>query len=38
MAHSYQLWKLQTDPDNIAWLSFDKKGASANVVTIPGAP
>ena len=33
MADSYQHWKLQTDPDNIVWLSFDKEGASANVLS-----
>jgi len=26
-------WKLDTDRDNIVWLSFDKKGASTNVLS-----
>ncbi len=29
MAENYRHWKLQTDRDNIVWLSFDKEGASA---------
>ncbi|HMG61200.1 MAG TPA: enoyl-CoA hydratase-related protein, partial [Burkholderiales bacterium] len=33
MAENYQHWKLETDQDNIVWLSFDKKGASANVLS-----
>ena len=33
MAENYQHWKLETDHDNIVWLSFDKKGASANVLS-----
>ena len=33
MAGKYQHWKLETDHDNIDWLSFDKKGASANVLS-----
>ena len=33
MAGKYQHWKLETDHDNIVWLSFDKKGASANVLS-----
>ncbi len=33
MAGKYQHWKLETDRDNIVWLSFDKKGASANVLS-----
>jgi len=33
MAGKYQHWKLETDGDNIVWLSFDKKGASANVLS-----
>ncbi|HYS76372.1 MAG TPA: enoyl-CoA hydratase-related protein, partial [Burkholderiales bacterium] len=33
MADSTQHWKIETDRDNIVWLSFDKKGASANVLS-----
>jgi len=33
MADSYQHWKIETDRDNIVWLWFDKKGASANVLS-----
>src|SRR6266704_6957751 len=33
MAQNYQHWKLETDRDNIVWLSFDKEGASANVLS-----
>ena len=33
MADGYQHWKLETDRDNTVWLSFDKKGASANVLS-----
>src|SRR3989475_11517192 len=33
MAEKYQHWKVETDHDNIVWLSFDKKGASANVLS-----
>src|SRR5437867_1362607 len=33
MAENYQHWKIETDRDNIVWLSFDKKGASANVLS-----
>jgi len=33
VAGKYQHWKLETDRDNIVWLSFDKKGASANVLS-----
>ena len=33
MAGKYQHWKLETDRDNIVWLSFDKKGASTNVLS-----
>ena len=33
MAENYRHWKLETDHDNIVWLSFDKKGASANVLS-----
>ena len=33
MVDSYQHWKLETDRDNIVWLSFDKKDASANVLS-----
>jgi 3-hydroxyacyl-CoA dehydrogenase/enoyl-CoA hydratase/3-hydroxybutyryl-CoA epimerase len=28
----YQNWQLQTDPDNILWLTLDKKNASANTI------
>jgi 3-hydroxyacyl-CoA dehydrogenase/enoyl-CoA hydratase/3-hydroxybutyryl-CoA epimerase len=33
MAENYRHWKLETDRDNIVWLSFDKEGASANVLS-----
>ncbi|TMG79139.1 MAG: crotonase [Betaproteobacteria bacterium] len=33
MAGDYQHWKLETDRDNIAWLTFDKQGASANILS-----
>ena len=33
MANNHKHWKLQTDPDNIVWLSFDKEGASANILS-----
>jgi len=33
VAGKYQHWKLETDRDNIVWLSFDKKRASANVLS-----
>jgi len=33
MADAYQHWKIETDRDNIVWLWFDKKGASANVLS-----
>jgi 3-hydroxyacyl-CoA dehydrogenase/enoyl-CoA hydratase/3-hydroxybutyryl-CoA epimerase len=33
MADNYKHWKLETDRDNLAWLSFDKEGASANTLS-----
>src|SRR5713226_10550049 len=33
MTSMYKHWKLQTDRDNIVWLSFDKQGASANILS-----
>ena len=33
MADSYRHWKLETDRDNLVWLSFDKADASANVLS-----
>ncbi len=33
MAGDYRHWKLETDRDNIAWLTFDKQGASANILS-----
>jgi len=33
MAGNYRHWKLETDGDNITWLSFDKEGASANILS-----
>jgi 3-hydroxyacyl-CoA dehydrogenase/enoyl-CoA hydratase/3-hydroxybutyryl-CoA epimerase len=33
MAGNYRHWKLETDRDNIVWLSFDKADASANVLS-----
>src|SRR6266705_3238181 len=33
MAENYQHWKIETDRDNVVSLSFDKKGASANVLS-----
>jgi len=33
MAGKYRHWKLDTDHDNIVWLSIDKEGASANVLS-----
>src|SRR2546427_4259065 len=33
MAEKYQHWKVETDHDNIVWLSFDKQGASANILS-----
>src|SRR5713101_6502338 len=33
MAENYRHWKLQTDRDNIVWLSFDKEGASTNILS-----
>ena len=31
MAHKH--WKLETDRDNIVWLTFDKEGASTNTLS-----
>jgi 3-hydroxyacyl-CoA dehydrogenase/enoyl-CoA hydratase/3-hydroxybutyryl-CoA epimerase len=33
MAGPYRNWKLETDDDNLVWLSFDKAGASTNVLS-----
>ncbi|HEY6722118.1 MAG TPA: 3-hydroxyacyl-CoA dehydrogenase NAD-binding domain-containing protein, partial [Burkholderiales bacterium] len=33
MTSNYRNWKLETDRDNIVWLSFDKPDASANVLS-----
>jgi 3-hydroxyacyl-CoA dehydrogenase / enoyl-CoA hydratase / 3-hydroxybutyryl-CoA epimerase len=33
MGNNYKHWKLETDRDNLAWLSFDKRGASANTLS-----
>src|SRR6185503_7049215 len=33
MADNTQNWKIETDRDNIVWLSLDKTGASANVLS-----
>jgi 3-hydroxyacyl-CoA dehydrogenase / enoyl-CoA hydratase / 3-hydroxybutyryl-CoA epimerase len=33
MTGNYRNWKLETDRDNIVWLSFDKSDASANVLS-----
>ena len=33
MANTYRHWKLETDRDGLAWLSFDKEGASANTLS-----
>src|SRR5207248_2494162 len=33
MVENYQHWKLETDRGNVVWLSFDKQGASANVLS-----
>ena len=33
MTSDYRHWKLDTDKDNIAWLTFDKAGASANTLS-----
>jgi 3-hydroxyacyl-CoA dehydrogenase/enoyl-CoA hydratase/3-hydroxybutyryl-CoA epimerase len=33
MTTMYKHWKLETDRDNIVWLSFDKEGASANILS-----
>ena len=30
---SYQHWKLERDPEDIAWLSFDKAGTSTNTLS-----
>jgi 3-hydroxyacyl-CoA dehydrogenase/enoyl-CoA hydratase/3-hydroxybutyryl-CoA epimerase len=31
--NNYKHWKLETDRDNIAWLSFDKEGESTNTLS-----
>jgi len=31
--NKYKHWKLDTDRDNLAWLSFDKEGASTNTLS-----
>jgi len=33
MANNYKHWKLETDRDNVAWLSFDKEGESTNTLS-----
>jgi 3-hydroxyacyl-CoA dehydrogenase / enoyl-CoA hydratase / 3-hydroxybutyryl-CoA epimerase len=33
MANNYKHWKLETDGDKLAWLSFDKQGASTNTLS-----
>ena len=33
MAIDYKHWKLDTDRDNLAWLSFDKADASTNTLS-----
>ena len=33
MAGDYRHWKLETDGDNLVWLSFDKAGSSTNVLS-----
>src|SRR5205807_5245442 len=33
MANNYKHWKLETDRDKLAWLSFDKQGASTNTLS-----
>ena len=33
MAGGYRHWKLETDGDNLVWLSLDKAGASTNVLS-----
>jgi 3-hydroxyacyl-CoA dehydrogenase / enoyl-CoA hydratase / 3-hydroxybutyryl-CoA epimerase len=33
MADNNKHWKLETDRDNVAWLSFDKQGASTNTLS-----
>jgi len=33
VASHYRHWKLETDPDGLVWLSFDKADASANVLS-----
>jgi 3-hydroxyacyl-CoA dehydrogenase/enoyl-CoA hydratase/3-hydroxybutyryl-CoA epimerase len=34
MAGGYRHWKLETDGDNLAWLSLDKADASTNVLSV----
>ncbi|HVQ61022.1 MAG TPA: enoyl-CoA hydratase, partial [Burkholderiales bacterium] len=33
MAGDYRHWKLETDGDNLVWLSLDKAGSSTNVLS-----
>ena len=33
MANNNKHWKLETDRDNVAWLTFDKQGASTNTLS-----
>ena len=33
MGDNFRHWKLATDRDNIVWLTFDKQGASANILS-----
>jgi 3-hydroxyacyl-CoA dehydrogenase / enoyl-CoA hydratase / 3-hydroxybutyryl-CoA epimerase len=33
MANNYRHWKLEVDRDRLAWLSFDKQGASTNTLS-----
>src|SRR5258706_11311085 len=33
MADNYRHWKLETDGDNLVWLSFDKADATTNVLS-----
>jgi 3-hydroxyacyl-CoA dehydrogenase/enoyl-CoA hydratase/3-hydroxybutyryl-CoA epimerase len=33
MGNDYKHWKLQTDRDNLVWLSFDRQGASTNTLS-----
>ena len=33
MGDNFRHWRLETDRDNIVWLSFDKEDASANILS-----